>query len=73
MLRFAGRLGIQCSVQYRSDLVFAARAEHVENHQLRIREKPLFGFRTSGSSSANQGSKVLGLRQGSQMLQANSS
>lgn len=39
----------------RSDLVFAARAEHVENHQLRIREKPLFGFRTGGSGSANQG------------------
>jgi hypothetical protein len=53
-------------------LVFAARAEHVEDHQLGVREKPTLGFAARSFRRANQRTKMLGLRQRAQMLQANS-
>ena len=52
--------------------MLAARAEHVEDHQLGVREKPSFGFAARSFGRANQRTKMLGLRQRAQMLQANS-
>lgn len=55
-----------------SGLVLAARAEHVEDHQLGVGEKPTFGFAARSFRRTNQRTKMLGLRQRAQMLPANS-
>lgn len=52
--------------------MLAARAEHVEDHQLGVREKPSLGFAAGSFGRANQRTKMLGLRQRAQVLQANS-
>lgn len=56
----------------RAGLVVAARAKHVEDHQLRIREKPLLCFGARGSRRANQRAEMLQLCQVSEVLKADS-
>jgi hypothetical protein len=52
-------------------LVVAARAKHVQDHQLRVREKPLFGFGAGHTRGTDQRAKMLQLSQFSEVFQAN--
>jgi hypothetical protein len=51
-------------------LVLAARMEDSQNHQIRIREKPLSGSRAGSFRRARQSSKVLILGQRAKVILA---
>ena len=51
-------------------LVLAARMQNREDHQVRIGEQPLLGFRAGGFRRAGQFSEVLVVSQGVQMVEA---
>jgi hypothetical protein len=50
--------------------VFAARVKNGQNHQVRVREEPLFGFRSCGLGCARKSSQVAVSREASEMVQA---
>jgi enhancing lycopene biosynthesis protein 2 len=52
-------------------LVLAARVQNGENHQVRIREQPLFCARAGGFGRARELSEMLVLGQSPKMVQAN--
>ena len=51
--------------------MLAAMVEDSEDHQVRVREQPLFGLLACGSSRALDEAEVLAARKISQMLEAN--
>jgi hypothetical protein len=50
-------------------LVFAARMQHMQDHQLGLREQPLFGFRAGGFSGTDDAAEVLELRNVPEMIE----
>jgi hypothetical protein len=54
------------------NLMLAARVQNREDHEIRIREKQLFGARTGGLGRAGQFAEVPIAGQSAEMVQANS-
>ena len=53
-------------------LVLAAGVEDGQNHQVRIREQPLLGFRAGGFGHPRQSAQVLILGHGAEVIPADS-